>query len=32
MGWTPVKKEEDFKKHFLEEAKLVVKNTAPRSW
>ncbi|KAG4433790.1 hypothetical protein IFR05_010729 [Cadophora sp. M221] len=32
FGWKPVKTEGDFKAHFLEEAKLVVQNSTPRSW
>ncbi|KAL5318042.1 hypothetical protein ACEPPN_015146 [Leptodophora sp. 'Broadleaf-Isolate-01'] len=32
LGWKPVKTEDDFKAHFVEEAKLVVQNSTPRSW
>ena len=32
MGWKPVKTDQDFKMHFLEEARLVVVNPTPRSW
>ncbi|PVH78051.1 hypothetical protein DL98DRAFT_517023 [Cadophora sp. DSE1049] len=32
LGWKPLKTEADFKAHFLQEAKLIVKNPAPRSW
>ncbi|KAL2068512.1 hypothetical protein VTL71DRAFT_14849 [Oculimacula yallundae] len=32
MGWKPVKTEEDFKAHSLEDARLVVKDPAPRDY